>query len=97
MEEVKNGGGIRNEMTGGREGGGKCKHVERCEGGRCCRDDAYVERLNEHSLEDCLGRPRATAIYIVGGWFCHRFNSLWPAERGATFTDSQGSLSGGSP
>jgi hypothetical protein len=37
-------------------------------------DAEGVERLNEHSLEDCLGRPRATAIYIGGGWFCHRFN-----------------------
>jgi hypothetical protein len=36
---------------------------------------ANVERLNEHSLEDYLGRPRATAIYIVGGWVCHGFNS----------------------
>ena len=27
-----------------------------------------VERLNEHSLEDCLGRQRAIAIYIVDGW-----------------------------
>jgi len=26
-----------------------------------------VERLNERSLEDCLDRQRAIAIYIVGG------------------------------
>ena len=26
----------------------------------------HVERLNEHSLEDCLGRQRATTIYILG-------------------------------
>jgi hypothetical protein len=32
--------------------------------------------LNEHSLEDCLGRQRATAIYIVGGWVCHGFNRM---------------------
>ena len=32
------------------------------------RGHGFVERLNEHSLEDCLGRQRATAIYIVGGW-----------------------------
>src|SRR2546430_1025903 len=37
-----------------------------------------VKRLNEHSLEDCLGRPRATAIYIVGGWDCLSFNRLAP-------------------
>jgi hypothetical protein len=34
-----------------------------------------VERLNEHSLPDCLGRTRATAIYIIGGWVCHGFNT----------------------
>jgi hypothetical protein len=38
-----------------------------------------VERLNEHSLEDCLGRQRAIAIYIIGdtigGWDCLGFNS----------------------
>jgi hypothetical protein len=33
-----------------------------------------VERLNEHSLEDCLGRQRAIAIYIIGGWDCLDFN-----------------------
>jgi hypothetical protein len=33
-----------------------------------------VERLNEHSLENYLGRQRATAIYIVGDWVCHDFN-----------------------
>jgi hypothetical protein len=33
-----------------------------------------VERLNEHSLEGCLSRWKATAIYIVGGWVCHGFN-----------------------
>jgi hypothetical protein len=38
----------------------------------------YVERLNEHSLEDCLGRWKATAIYIVGGWVCHDFNKIRP-------------------
>jgi len=27
-----------------------------------------VERLDEHSLEDCLGRQKAIAIYIVDGW-----------------------------
>jgi hypothetical protein len=27
-----------------------------------------VERLNEHSLEDCLGRQRTIAIYILDGW-----------------------------
>ena len=27
-----------------------------------------VEWLNERLLEDCLGRQRAMAIYIVGGW-----------------------------
>jgi hypothetical protein len=32
-------------------------------------------RLNEHSLEDCLGRWKATAIYIVGGWVCRDFNT----------------------
>jgi hypothetical protein len=26
-----------------------------------------VERLNEHLLEDCLGRQRTIAIYIMGG------------------------------
>ena len=41
-------------------------------------DGCHVERLNEHSLEDCLGRPRATAIYIVGGWDCLSFNRLAP-------------------
>jgi hypothetical protein len=30
--------------------------------------------LNEHSLEDRLGRQRVTAIYIVEGWVCHGFN-----------------------
>jgi hypothetical protein len=30
-------------------------------------DDDSVERLNEHSLEDCLGRWKATAIYLRGG------------------------------
>jgi hypothetical protein len=28
----------------------------------------YVERLNEHSLEDCLGRQKATAIYSRAGF-----------------------------
>jgi hypothetical protein len=42
--------------------------------------DQSVERLNEHSLEDCLGRQKATAIYIVGGWVCHGFNTVTPAE-----------------
>jgi hypothetical protein len=37
-----------------------------------------VERLNEHSLQDCLGRTRATAIYIIGGWVCHGFNRKEP-------------------
>jgi hypothetical protein len=32
-------------------------------------------KLNEHSLEDCLGRHRATATYIVEGWDCLGFNS----------------------
>ena len=41
-----------------------------------------VERLNEHSLEDCLGRQRATAIYIVGCWVCHDFNILGFGRRG---------------
>jgi hypothetical protein len=31
--------------------------------------------LNELSLEDYLGRQRATAIYIVGGWDCLSFNT----------------------
>lgn len=42
----------------------------------CFQDStgSNVERLNEHSLEDYLGRQRATTIYIVGGWVCHSFN-----------------------
>jgi hypothetical protein len=46
--------------------------------GKCCeryRIVASVESFTEHSLEDCLDRQRATAIYIVGGWVCHDFNS----------------------
>jgi hypothetical protein len=46
--------------------------------GKCCerhRVVASAERLNEHSLEDCLGRQRATATYIVGGWVYHGFSS----------------------
>jgi hypothetical protein len=43
------------------------------------RERDFVERLNEHSLEDCLGRQKATAIYIVGGWVCHGFNRF-PSE-----------------
>jgi hypothetical protein len=39
-----------------------------------------VERLNEHSLEDCLDRQKATAIYIVGGWVCHDFNTQYCAR-----------------
>jgi hypothetical protein len=40
-----------------------------------------VERLNEHSLEDCLGRQRATYIHRRGlglSWFQHLapFNRL---------------------
>jgi serine/threonine protein kinase len=30
----------------------------------------HVEKLNELLLEGYLGRKRATAIYIVGGWGC---------------------------
>jgi hypothetical protein len=56
----------------------------------------YVERLNEHSLEDCLGRPRATAIYIMGGWFCHRFNTLevvqLPLDRNANVNATSAEL-----
>ena len=33
-----------------------------------------LERLNERSLKDYLGRRRATVIYIVGGWDCFSFN-----------------------
>jgi hypothetical protein len=35
-----------------------------------------VEWLNERLLEDCLGRQRAMAIYIVGGWDCLGFNTM---------------------
>jgi hypothetical protein len=37
-----------------------------------------TERLNERSLEDCLGRQRAIAIYIVGGWEWSWFQHLQP-------------------
>jgi serine protease AprX len=43
---------------------------------RALAESTFVERLNEHSLEDYLGRQRATAIYIVGGWVCHVSNNL---------------------
>jgi hypothetical protein len=39
------------------------------------RNLVTIERLNEHPLEDYLGGWKATAIYIVGDWVCHDFNS----------------------
>jgi hypothetical protein len=35
-----------------------------------------VERLKEHSLEDCLGEAESYSIYIIGGWDCLGFNGV---------------------